>query len=1102
MKRLMPYIMLLPLLLGTCLPGSSQGQMLSARDDFAGYAAGSDGSPNWLTTSLGWTVRGGAYQFDGSLPGFAVWGEGPVFGKLSLQATLRLTGSPSDSWDIAGISVYTDDQHFWHLALVQAPEANAKRHYVELAEMLDGQWPVQNQLQQVLNESHADPAWEYNVPYRMGIELTADGITGTISDLSGRALHRIGYRFSARAVTRGRPALHVGGFNGSFDDVVAEASDAMPPPIPPKAPAYGVASSGKSIGEAKGYFQVKRVDGIWWAVDPEGRAFYGVGTDHCRYGGHWCEKLGYAPYGRNMEKKFGSPEAWAKSATDGLKAWNFNLLGAGGDPTARYRGLAHTDFVAFGSTFSSISDICPKIDWTGFPNVFDPRWEAYCSQLARRVCRPQKDDPWLFGYFLDNELEWYGKTGAPSGLFDEAMKKPADHSAKVALVDFLRKRYPSIDAFSRAWGVKAGSFDDLLKLGALSDGGREELRQVKLDFVRLVADRYFAVTTAAIRKQDANHLILGCRFAGDAPVPAWNAAGKYCDIVSFNYYGNVDVETGEAPGLAERFTGYFAQAGRPLMITEWSFPALDGGLPCKHGAGQRFDTQTQRAQAYEIFQTLVLSLPFMVGSDYFMWVDEPALGIATTFPEDSNYGLVNEQDVPYPELTRTAQRVNAQAYTLHERGLVRLQAGHIRETERALHAEVWNNSGQAVTADVLVAVDGKTDLRHMNLPIGASPLVFNKSAQPGGHLVVLEIDPDRRLTLLTRANNRQAVAYYVPGMEPPKPPGGARAIPVVVANPSREAIPGFLATVSAKPLADELTFAVPGLPALSVTTCFVPVPGQQAAGGARFGAFEQTAGGYSFRAGGVELRKDKPSGDIVDEIVVDGVTLGRYNPLIWQDPGQNMWVSTDHFDSVKAEQSASRTVLVLTATGGRAAPITTVDEAGKQAALAQTPVPFRVTHQIIVDPSLPNGFQARFVSLENLGDRPLVLKGYFFYLLSAIGGDQAGDEPATPDVPNYYAGGQGAWRDPKVGWIFGAEPWPGSDLQVTFFRDAGGGEHPDARKQFADPIVIQPGGKYTEPNAPLLTVYGAEAGGTPWRDIQKRLRQQAAVVVRAFPPAK
>jgi len=70
-----------------------------------------------------------------------------------------------------------------------------------------------------------------------------------------------------------------------------------------------------------------------------------------------------------------------------------------------------------------------------------------------------------------------------------------------------------------------------------------------------------------------------------------------------------------------------------------------------HGAGQRFLTQTGRTAATKLFAQTMLSLPFLIGYDYFMWVDEPALGISTPFPEDSNYGLVNEENVPYPQIT-------------------------------------------------------------------------------------------------------------------------------------------------------------------------------------------------------------------------------------------------------------------------------------------------------------------------------------------------------------------------------------------------------------------------------------------------------------------
>jgi len=82
-----------------------------------------------------------------------------------------------------------------------------------------------------------------------------------------------------------------------------------------------------------------------------------------------------------------------------------------------------------------------------------------------------------------------------------------------------------------------------------------------------------------------------------------------------------------------------------------------------HGAGQRFRTQTERTAATSLFARTMLSLPFLLGYDYFMWVDEPALGISTPFPEDSNYGLINEDGAPYPQLTSMFAALQREAGT-------------------------------------------------------------------------------------------------------------------------------------------------------------------------------------------------------------------------------------------------------------------------------------------------------------------------------------------------------------------------------------------------------------------------------------------------------
>ncbi|NOX54265.1 MAG: hypothetical protein GXP27_07440, partial [Planctomycetes bacterium] len=416
-----------------------------------------------------------------------------------------------------------------------------------------------------------------------------------------------------------------------------------------------------------GFFRTEQIDGRWWVIDPKGRAFYIIGTDHVRYQGHWCQKLGYAPYGRNVQKKYGSEEKWAEATARRLAEWGFNTLTAGHSPSLRHRRFAHIEFLTFGSSFAAIDNLCPKTTWTGFPNVFSPKWPRHCDKLARNRCQPTKNDPWLIGYFLDNELEWFGKNHRPWGLFDEAWKKPAEHTAKQAWVAFLKAELESVAEFERHWGVRVADWSVLAEHTKPAPPRTERAQAIARDWIRLVAERYFRACREAIRRHDPNHLILGCRFAGSAP-DIWDIAGRHCDIVSFNSYPRIDVDAGVPSAFIEQLRQWHRQAGKPLMITEWSFPALDSGLPCKHGAGMRVDTQQQRARCFTHFQTVMFSLPFMVGSDFFMWVDEPALGISETFPEDTNYGLVNERDEPYPELTEAARRLNPRVYELHRTG--------------------------------------------------------------------------------------------------------------------------------------------------------------------------------------------------------------------------------------------------------------------------------------------------------------------------------------------------------------------------------------------------------------------------------------------------
>ena len=406
-------------------------------------------------------------------------------------------------------------------------------------------------------------------------------------------------------------------------------------------------ASAASAADA-GFYRVEQdAAGAWRLIDPAGEPTVWLGVDHVKFDGFRCEADGNRKHYRETnEHQFGTPEAWATNTAERLRSWGFNGLGAGcNNALFKGSGLGRCVFLALGDSATAEKD--DEEHWlsdnlhtpgTAFPNVFNPDFAEHCDREAEKACVPNRDDPEVLGYFIDNELAWEARKGGPAGawgLFDNACAKPVGNSARMALEAFLAER-----------GLKVGADIPI---------------PVRMAFVEFVAEKYFEITTAAIRRHDPNHLVLGCRFAGTVyPDEVFRAAGKYCDIVSINGYAEPIPDhnemilsyRGRYYPIAETFSKIGAVAGRPIMLTEWSFPAFDSGLPCLRGVGKRFDTQAERAWASALYARSVLSSPWVIGYDYFMWVDMPAKGISFRFPEDANYGLVREDGTPYAELTQ------------------------------------------------------------------------------------------------------------------------------------------------------------------------------------------------------------------------------------------------------------------------------------------------------------------------------------------------------------------------------------------------------------------------------------------------------------------
>lgn len=138
------------------------------------------------------------------------------------------------------------------------------------------------------------------------------------------------------------------------------------------------------------------------------------------------------------------------------------------------------------------------------------------------------------------------------------------------------------------------------------------------------------------------------------------AAGRYCDVVTINYYGAWTPES----GLMAQWSSW---TGRPFIITEWYAMAYDSGLACTTGAGFRVATQADRGKFYQNYALKLLQTKNCVGFHWFKYLDnDPEATNRDASNIDGNKGIVNISFQPYTELTNRMRTVNINAYKLIE----------------------------------------------------------------------------------------------------------------------------------------------------------------------------------------------------------------------------------------------------------------------------------------------------------------------------------------------------------------------------------------------------------------------------------------------------
>ncbi len=356
-----------------------------------------------------------------------------------------------------------------------------------------------------------------------------------------------------------------------------------------------------------GRIRLTEHDGAWWLVSPTGQPFYSIGAD-----GPYFDPESDLATGREFLEvmrrlRFNSLAGW--TSVPGWAALNKAVISEGSQPLVMFRalesGTSHDDF-----------DRLVPADNHSFPDPFDPRWEEWLRNHVRGIASLVRGEPWFAALFADNEVshrELYRHLWTPN--------------CSAALRTFLQAKYGDIGALNSAWGSGFRSFDDLVAQRPDPVLQHGPMYEDLFAFSREVVRKYAETAARVIREELPGHIVFSNRLMLD-DVTYWL---KYLDL--YAVFDGIAVNMYPAnlsPGLNDNermiLELVHEKTGKPVLISEWSVPALDSGLydnPDKldWSYDEAVDTQTERARQAARIVIDYYNMPFVVGAHWFFWND-------------------------------------------------------------------------------------------------------------------------------------------------------------------------------------------------------------------------------------------------------------------------------------------------------------------------------------------------------------------------------------------------------------------------------------------------------------------------------------------------
>ena len=300
--------------------------------------------------------------------------------------------------------------------------------------------------------------------------------------------------------------------------------------------------------KATGYFRTEKIDGRWWFVDPEGYLFLSVGVDCVNPGGggnainidkrrNIYKELPPAGLqsnpGRPNSVSFGAWNLYRRYGEDypvrskamvikRMDKWGLNTIANWSSPE-----VTKLNKKAF---MVQLRGVGIEEGIMGLPDVYDPNFAPRIDAACKSFVSPNRENPWLIGYFTGNEPSWLGQEVRLCGMILDGADKPI----KTALKKFL------------------------------AAGDTPERRK---QFIFQTFRTFLKTVDQSVRRYDPNHLNLGMRFGHVPDREIQEICKDVFDVFSFNCYDLFPKK--------ELMDQILNGIGLPMIIGEFHFGTVD-----------------------------------------------------------------------------------------------------------------------------------------------------------------------------------------------------------------------------------------------------------------------------------------------------------------------------------------------------------------------------------------------------------------------------------------------------------------------------------------------------------------------------------------------